>query len=946
MLIKPRHGGGRRASAALERNLLKFIWQNSRLKQTWLLVVIIASMPLYFLTLELPKQIVNGPIQGGGFSAPDDTQPFLRLPLPYGETLFGREIVLFDGIQLDRIAMLFALCLLFMVFVFLNGWFKLYTNTYKGKLGEEILKQLRYTLLDRVLRYRVARFRHLKGAEVASVVKDEVEPLGEFVGDAFSLPLFLGGQAITGLLFLFLQSFYFGLLTIAIVAFQIWIIPRMRRKLIELGRRRQLQARKLAGQVSETVEMAPDIHVNDMSNYTRARHFSLLTNILDIRFELYQRKFTVKYINNLLMQFLSFLFYLIGGYFVITGRLDIGQLVAVIAAYKDLPGPIKGLIDYDQIRLMNEARYEQTIDSFRDDGLIAPALQKASHDAIPRLEQGYALEHVTLDDETGRTVIQNLNLAIAPGDRIAIVTGGQDAARAAASALTLALVRLLPPASGSITLEGRTLDDHPESLTGRRIGFADSGSYFPAGTIGDNLTMVLKNRPVGLEPDDMPKGRRPTGGMIWETPPPADIDWIDREDLKLPDEAAYEAHVANVLEITGLSRQIQDFGLRGTVDPEDDPELCEKIVEVRKQFHANAAALGVEGIVQPFHPDRYNAQATIGENLLFGTARDPEWEPQKLASNPVVLEVLDRHDLRGTFYEMGLRIAEARVELFGDLAADSKIFETVADVSFEEVQRLKEIVGRLRMAERQGASDVVEPPRGRGAPKAGGDREAVFRLTFDYCEAQSRFGVLDAETEAKILEARKDLRERISAMEAPPVFLHDPDRYNPTASVLDNILLGRIATTVVDGREKVLAAVQQLVARTGISQGLLETGLRFEMGNGGRRLNEAQRQKLHVARALLKKPDIIVFNEVLSAMDATGRREVMNRILEPKPLQGAEWEPGFVCVLLDEDLAGRFDRVLTFANGSLQEGHRPASDEPAEETQDDEADDASDARGM
>ncbi|MEQ9179060.1 MAG: hypothetical protein RIF44_10150, partial [Nitratireductor sp.] len=48
----------------MERNLLKFIWQNSRLKQVWLLIVIVASMPLYFLTLELPTQIVNGPIQG------------------------------------------------------------------------------------------------------------------------------------------------------------------------------------------------------------------------------------------------------------------------------------------------------------------------------------------------------------------------------------------------------------------------------------------------------------------------------------------------------------------------------------------------------------------------------------------------------------------------------------------------------------------------------------------------------------------------------------------------------------------------------------------------------------------------------------------------------------------------------------------------------------------
>ena len=911
----------------MERNLLKFIWKNSRLKQFWLLFVIVASMPLYFFSLELPKQIVNGPIQGRDFGAIDATQPFLRLTLPYGEAMFGREIELFGGLQLDRIEMLFALCILFMGFVFLNGWFKLYTNTYKGKLGEEVLRQLRYTLLDRVLRYRVARFRNLKGAEVASVIKDEVEPLGEFVGDAYSLPLFLGGQAITGLLFLFLQSIYFGLLTIAIVAFQIWLIPRMRRQLIQLGRQRQLQARKLAGQVAETVDMAPDIHVNDMSNYTRARHYGLLQNILDIRFELYQRKFTVKYVNNLLMQFLSFLFYLIGGYFVITGRLDIGQLVAVIAAYKDLPGPIKGLIDYDQIRLMNEARYEQTIDSFRDDGLIAPELQTMPQQAVPRLEKGYDLDHVRLDDETGRTVLENVRLEIRPGDRIAIVTHGDDAARAAASVFAGALVRLVLPASGSILLDGRPLDDHPESLTGRRIGYADGNNYFPAGTIKDNLLMVLKNRPTDTDQRGSTSRRPTTAGMLNDVPPSAGAEWIDFEDLGVDGKAGLDSHVARVLGVAGLTRQIQDLGLRGTVDPTKNREFSDKIVEVRREFRENAASLGVEGIVQSFHPDLYNSQATVGENLLFGTALDASWAPNELPRNPTILAILERNALRAAFQEMGQRIAEVRIELFGDLAPDSKIFETVADVTYEEVVRLKEIVARLKMAERQEPQRQEAAPKGKKGPQKLSDRDQLFRLAFDYCEAQSRFGVLDAEIEAKILAARNDLRQEIARMEKAPVFFHDPDRYNPTASVLDNILLGRISSTVVDGKEKVLAAVQELVARTGISDGLLHAGLSFEMGNGGRRLSDQQRQKLHVARAILKKPDIIVFNEVLGAMDAGGRQEIMARLLDGPLPDEPDFRPGFVVVLLDDDLAERFDRVLTYSNGAFVETKR-ATDEP------------------
>ena len=57
----------------IESNLYRYIWQSSRRDQIWMLVVILASMPTYFMSLDLPKRIVNGPIQGRGFENPDDT---------------------------------------------------------------------------------------------------------------------------------------------------------------------------------------------------------------------------------------------------------------------------------------------------------------------------------------------------------------------------------------------------------------------------------------------------------------------------------------------------------------------------------------------------------------------------------------------------------------------------------------------------------------------------------------------------------------------------------------------------------------------------------------------------------------------------------------------------------------------------------------------------------
>ena len=69
-------------------------------------------------------------------------------------------------------------------------------------------------------------------------------------------------------------------------------------------------------------------------------------------------------LNNLLAQVTPFLFYCVGGYFALRGASIIGQLVAVIAAYRDLPPPVKELIDWDQQRLDVQVKFEQVLEQF------------------------------------------------------------------------------------------------------------------------------------------------------------------------------------------------------------------------------------------------------------------------------------------------------------------------------------------------------------------------------------------------------------------------------------------------------------------------------------------------------------------------------------------------------------------------------------------------------
>src|SRR5256885_7145534 len=216
----------------MERSLFRFIIQFSKRDQLLVVPLVLASMVVYYLSLDLPKTIINQAIQGTSFAQPDSTKHFLSL-------------------DLERIPYLFALSLVFLALIVANGWLKFQINTMKGWMGERMLRRLRYALFDYILRFPLARFRRVKSAEMATMIKDEVEPLGGFIGEALITPLFLGGQALTAMFFILYQQIWLGLIALGVVAVQAFIIPRLPRRQLVLRRERQLTARAPAGRIAE-----------------------------------------------------------------------------------------------------------------------------------------------------------------------------------------------------------------------------------------------------------------------------------------------------------------------------------------------------------------------------------------------------------------------------------------------------------------------------------------------------------------------------------------------------------------------------------------------------------------------------------------------------------------------------------------------------------------------
>ena len=374
----------------------------------------------------MPKTIVNKAIQGTDFP----------------KTIYGIEFSQFEY--------LFTLCGVFLLLVGINGGFKYVINVYKGRLGERMLRRLRYQLFSQTLRFPIPHFRRTSQGELIAMITAEVEPLGGFIGDAVALPAFQGGTLLTIIVFMFVQDSVLGLAAVALYPLQIYLIPKLQRQVNAPRQGARAHgapavasgsARRSPASRRSTPTTPPERHRADFARWSGT--------IYDIRFEIYRKKFFIKFLNNFIAQLTPFFFFSIGGYLVIQGELTFGALVAVLAAYKDLSSPWKELLDWYQQKEDTRVKYDQLVEQFRPAGLLAEDLQQPASGPVPRLS-GAGGGHPCLAGRRGRG--EDGRRRQASSSRSASGWRWSAARGSGADIIARLLARLLQPTWGSISI--------------------------------------------------------------------------------------------------------------------------------------------------------------------------------------------------------------------------------------------------------------------------------------------------------------------------------------------------------------------------------------------------------------------------------------------------------------------------------------------------------------
>ncbi|HWD56795.1 MAG TPA: ABC transporter transmembrane domain-containing protein [Stellaceae bacterium] len=863
----------------LEPSVYRFILRHSFKHQIMLLMVTLVSFPFLYYSLDLPKTIVNHAIGGKKFP-----QEFL-------------------GFQLDQIPYLMTLCGVFLVLIFVNGGFKYYINTLKGQLGERMLRRFRYSLYLRLLRFPTSYFQKTSSAQIIPMITTECEQLGGFIGDAFVLPLFQGGQLLTIIFFMFMQDPILGAAAVSLYPVQGYIIPKLQRITNQLGKRRVRTIRVVADRVQESAAGIAEIQANDTVKLQLSHFSHILGIIYDIRFEIYRRKFFTKFLNNFIGQLTPFFFYSIGGYLVIKGNLSFGALVAVLAAYKDLASPWKELLDFYQNKENSRITYDQIVEQFEPANMVDADLLLGQPATIPHLAGELAVANLSLAGDDKSRLVDAVSFSLRLDEHVAVIGqsgGGKDE-------LALLLARLVQPSSGRIAIGGLDLAELPLAVVGRRIGYVNATPYLFTGTLRDNLLLGLRHVPVGTVAygEELAKKRakelleaRRSGNMALDI----DADWTDYADAGVADADGLKLRVAEVLAEIGFEEDVYGFGLRGRLDPAANPELAARLLDAREALSQRLLRDGITDLVETYDPERFNTNATVAENLLFGTPIGPVFDFEALAENSYVRQVLDKAGLTGDLVEAGRQVAATMTEIFADLPPDHEFFETFSFIRADDLPEFKTILGAVDSG---GIEALSEAQRGM-----------LLSLPLKLVAARHRLDVLDEPMQQRLLEARRLFRADLPADARGQIAFFDPAEYNAAATLQDNILFGKIAYGESDAVTRVPAVLGEVLDALTLRPAVIDVGLDYNVGTAGSRLSLGQRQRAAIARAVLKRPDLMILNEATSALDGAAQAKVMDGLF-------AEFQGRcLVWVLHRASLARNFDRVLVMSGGKLQEQGR------------------------
>jgi ABC-type bacteriocin/lantibiotic exporter with double-glycine peptidase domain len=228
---------------------------------------------------------------------------------------------------------------------------KLLMNIYRGWIGEKAVRVLRLAASARVDAMPARRARaDIQGVEI-SLILPEPEPIGGFVGVVVSELVLQAGTLLSAFAYMLYMQPLLALMCLVIFSPQFVFVPVMQAAI-----NRRVQSRINVLRQASVGVLLPAVGEAEVARVLKqelrfADVFSLNVGVIKLRYSMH-------FLMHVTHNFAKIIVLGVGGWYVISGKTEVGTVVAFVSALNNVHDPWGALVDWYQDTMVTRTRYQ------------------------------------------------------------------------------------------------------------------------------------------------------------------------------------------------------------------------------------------------------------------------------------------------------------------------------------------------------------------------------------------------------------------------------------------------------------------------------------------------------------------------------------------------------------------------------------------------------------